>query len=197
MSIKLPVITTDRLILRSLAKKDARAVFAYAKLPHVGPNAGWVPLKTLEEAHQFIRYSLQKQKNGQPGVWAIVLAASRTVIGVIELHSYRKHKAEIGFALHPAYWNQGIITEATKAVMVYAFEVLKLQRLAYAHFLDNSTSRRVAEKCGFSFEGVKRKGFMHGDGRVLDEAILSYTDDDYEKNRQTIFEPFKAKLTIK
>lgn len=197
MSTKLPIIKTARLILRPIEKKDAQAIFAYAKLPQVGPSAGWVPLKTVDEAHQFIRASIQKQREGQPGVWSIVLPESRTVIGTIEVHSLHKHKAEVGFALHPSYWNKGYTTEATKAVMVYVFERLKLSRLAYCHFLDNSASKRVAEKCGFQFEGIKRKGFKHGDGRILDESVLSYTDEDYAKNYQEVFEPFKQTMTMK
>ncbi len=191
------MITTPRLILRQIAKKDAQAIFSYAKLPNVGPSAGWNPLRTLEEAHEFIRYSIEKQRSGQPGVWSIILKDERLVIGTIEIHSFYKYKGEIGFALHPAYWSKGIISEASKAVMIYAFEELKLKRLSLAHFLDNHASNRVAKKLGFKEEGIQRKGFLHGDGRVLDEQILSFTDDDYRIQYVEVFEPFKEKITIK
>ena len=176
---KIPTIQTPRLTLRLIAKHDAKAIFDYAQRKEVGPSAGWNPHLTIKESETFIQYALTKQKRGQPGVWVICERPHKRAIGAIEIHSYEGYKGEIGFVLHPDYWNRGYITEAAEAVMVYAFERMKLKRLAYAYFLDNDASARVCEKLGFTVEGVRRKGFMHEDGRILDERVASFTYDDY------------------
>ncbi|MFP4287282.1 MAG: GNAT family N-acetyltransferase [Candidatus Izemoplasmataceae bacterium] len=193
--IKLPFIYTKRLLLRPLRKQDAKSIYAYAKREDVGPSAGWVPHTSIQDTYEFIDYALHKRKLNQPGVWVIIEQTTDRLIGTIEIHSYQGYKAEIGFVLHPNCWNQGYITEASLAVMVYAFEELKLSRLAYHHFLDNYASRRVREKLGFHIEGIKRKGFKHGDGTILDEVVASFTKDDY-KAKKALFDEVKASIKI-
>jgi ribosomal-protein-alanine N-acetyltransferase len=193
--IKLPFIYTKRLLLRPLRKQDAKAIYAYAKREDVGPSAGWLPHTTIQDTYEFIEYALHKRKLNQPGVWVIIEQATDRLIGTIEIHSYHGYKGEIGFVLHPHAWNKGYITEAAKAVMVFAFEELKLSRLAYHHFLDNYASRRVREKLGFTIEGVKRKGFKHANGMILDEVVASFTIDDY-KAKKSEFDLVKASIKI-
>lgn len=192
----LPYIETKRLILREIERTDADSVFAYAKLPNVGPNAGWEPHKEIRESHDFINYSLRKRDFGQPGLFAIVLKENYQMIGTVEIHSYREFKAEIGFVLHPDYWNQGITTEAAKAVIIYAMEILDLKRIQYCHFKDNLQSKRVCEKLGFTFEGILRNKFLLYDGTILDDYTYSITSDDYENGRISWVESFKKDLFI-
>jgi [ribosomal protein S5]-alanine N-acetyltransferase len=59
---------------------------------------------------------------------------------------------EIGYRLHPDYWNRGLATEAARAVRRYAFEVLKLERVISLIHPENHASRRVTEKTGMKLE---------------------------------------------
>jgi ribosomal-protein-alanine N-acetyltransferase len=59
---------------------------------------------------------------------------------------------EIGYRLHPDYWNKGIATEAARAVRDHAFRDLKLLRVVSLIHPENSPSQRVAEKLGMSLE---------------------------------------------
>lgn len=178
-----PDIETKRLYLRPINLEDAKAVFDYASSPLVGPNAGWKPHEKIQESIDFINYCIKKKSFGQPGNYAIVHKGDDTMIGTIEVHSYHGHKGEIGFVLHPSYWGKGLITEAAKAIIIYAFELLGLERLSYGYFLFNDRSKRVCEKLEFTFEGILRKKFKNYDGTTLDEAISSITDDDYHQNK--------------
>ena len=47
-------------------------------------------------------------------------------------------KAEVGYVLHPSYWNQGFATEATRAVVQFCFEQTELQRLHTSVALGNN-----------------------------------------------------------
>ncbi|MEC9484353.1 MAG: GNAT family protein [Candidatus Izemoplasma sp.] len=182
MAFRQPIITTKRLRLRPIKETDQRAVYDYAKRDDVGPNAGWAPHAHMKDSLAFIQYSIKKRDLGQPGVYAITFKENDTLIGTIEVHSVHNTRGEIGFVLHPDYWNQGIITEAAQAIIIYAFEVLKLKRLAYCHFHHNFASKRVCDKLGFVFEGVLRKKFQMYDGRLLDDVVYSLIDDDYEND---------------
>lgn len=176
----LPTITTKRLILRALIRQDAQDIYDYAKDPRVGPSAGWKPHESIEETYRFIDYSIKKKDYGQPGIFAIILKETGHVIGTIEIHSYRQFKGEIGFVLHPDYWNKGYTTEAAQAVIIYGMEELQLKRLAYCHFPENDVSRRVCEKLEFVFEGVLRDKFLLYDGTLKDDVTYSITQQDYE-----------------
>ncbi|HNZ50330.1 MAG TPA: GNAT family N-acetyltransferase, partial [Bacilli bacterium] len=108
MDNKLPVLTTSRLILREISDNDYLDMFEYAKIPYVGPAAGWQPHKSVAETKAVIKMFQGKRKYGQLGVFAIVLKSTNKMIGTIELHTYTmKHKAELGYTLSPSFWGQG------------------------------------------------------------------------------------------
>jgi RimJ/RimL family protein N-acetyltransferase len=180
--LALPILESNRLRLRPIEIEDTSSVFSYASHPDVGPNAGWKPHDTIDESLAFIQYCLKKRDYNQPGTYAIIHKEDNRMIGTIEIHSYKEHKAEIGLVLHPDYWGKGLMTEAGKLLVIYAFEVLELERLAYCHFVDNIKSKHVAQRLGFTFEGVLRKKFRTHTGKALDEAVYSITDDDYKED---------------
>lgn len=192
----LPDITTPRLFLRAIKRSDAPDIYDYAKTDVVGPLAGWEPHKGIEETYRFINYGIKKRDYGQPGILAIVHQADNKVIGTIEVHSFREHKGEIGFVLHPDYWNKGYTTEAAQAVIIYAMEILELKRLTYCHFPHNLASKRVCEKLGFTFEGILRNKFLRYDGMVLDDVTYSITNEDYESGNLSWMEDAKKHVSI-
>ncbi len=194
--VLLPELTTKRLLLKKISLEDIDDIFEYAINPLVGPNAGWKPHQSKKETEEFVKYALKKREYGQPGIYSINLLEHKKMIGTIEIHTYHKYKAEIGFVLNPDYWNQGIITEAAKAVIVYGFEVLNLCRLSYGYFLFNDRSKRVCEKLEFTFEGILRNKFKNYDGQIIDEAVSSITKEDYFNDKLTWLKEFKHALKV-
>lgn len=61
------------------------------------------------------------------------------------------NEGEIGYWIGVPFWGKGYIPEATAAVLQYAFEVLKLKTIWCGYYEGNKNSRRVQEKCGFTF----------------------------------------------
>ena len=61
------------------------------------------------------------------------------------------HGREIGYVLSKAYWGQGLMPEAVKAVINWLFSEEKLDFIIVGHFDRNAQSRRVIEKCGFQY----------------------------------------------
>ncbi len=177
---KLPNISTPRLLLREIEETDAADMFHYARLPMVGPNAGWQPHTSPSETKAIIKLFKGKTKYGQLGVFAIVWKENNKMIGTIELHSYtRGHKAELGYTVSPDYWGRGIAVEASKYIIAWGFKDLGLKRIECTAFTNNHKSRRVCEKLGLTYECIKRKGYLLYDGSIRDIECYAITDDEF------------------
>ena len=89
--------------------------------------------------------------------------------------------ANVGMTIgEPDYWNQNIATEATELVIEYAFNELSLHKLHGGAIVQNVGSWTVAEKIGFTFEGI-RKHEMYVDGNYVDTKIYGLLRKDWMK----------------
>ncbi|MGN0158433.1 MAG: GNAT family N-acetyltransferase [Brotaphodocola sp.] len=69
----------------------------------------------------------------------------------------------VGVKMDKDFINKGYMTEAMKTVISYAFDVLGLHRIEGNIMPRNKRSLRVAEKCGFQYEGLSEKYLkIHG-----------------------------------
>jgi len=59
---------------------------------------------------------------------------------------------ELGYAIHEDFRNQGFMTEAVRALVVWAFEHEECQRVMAETLRDNFASQRVLQKAGLSFD---------------------------------------------
>jgi ribosomal-protein-alanine N-acetyltransferase len=106
------------------------------------------------------------------------LKSSHKVIGEIVLYDFQlKKQADIGYRINKGYWGQGFAPEAGKAVMKAAFERLDLVRLQLRCFTKNIGSVRVAEKLGFTQEGLIRQGAILN--VITDYYIFGYLKEKY------------------
>lgn len=178
-------LETERLILDKwrLTEEDIDGLYAYAKDPDVGPNAGWKPHESREESREIIEGLFIPHD-----VWAIREKETGRVIGSIGLEPDRRREdvesREMGYSLAKESWGKGYMTEAARAVMDYAFEDLGLVILAICTGPDNRRSQRVIEKCGFVYEGRQRKGYHIYDGTDRDNLMFSITREEWEQGKQ-------------
>lgn len=139
-----PPIRTKRLWLTSFTMEDASDVYTYASIPEVSRYTTWEPHTSLEDAEDFLRYAL-----GERYCWAIRLYADGPVIGAVECTEEGPGEASIHYVLSPEFWGQGIMTEAARAVIRWAFaEYPELQHIRTTVVREHGASRRVLEKCG-------------------------------------------------
>lgn len=181
-NIKVPKLETERLILRQWSRKDAAALFDYARDPDVGPNAGWKPHADIAESRLIIRELFRKNMT-----WAIEEKAGGAVIGSIglELDKYRPEieSREMGYSLAKSRWKRGYMTEAAERVIRYAFDELNLTVLMIRTGEANLRSRRVIEKCGFTYEGTLRRAYRLYDGALREVRCYSMLREEYDKLR--------------
>ncbi|PSK67408.1 putative ribosomal N-acetyltransferase YdaF [Micromonospora sp. MH33] len=72
---------------------------------------------------------------------------------------------EVGYWLDAGHVGRGLVARAVTAVLDHAFGPLGLERVALPTTVDNTRSRSVAERLGFTQEGVLREAAAFPDGR--------------------------------
>ena len=146
-------LQTARLILGSFREED---VDAMAQL-FASPEFMRFSLGVFTERRQTVAF-IEKvrgwDRGGIPSQFALLPRGEEAVIGYCGFlrHPEVPGEIEIGYRLHPDYWNRGLITEAARAVRDHAFADLKLPRVISLIHPDNIPSRRVAEKNGLKVE---------------------------------------------
>jgi [ribosomal protein S5]-alanine N-acetyltransferase len=161
-------LETNRLVLRGLELRDLDDFHHYAKKPNIGPRAGWKPHESIEESLMILSRMIKDNE-----VWAITLKEQNRIIGTIGLHQRDQADdtvKEIGYVLDDIYWNQGIVTEAVKRIIAYAFAELGLKRVTCGHHPLNKASRRVIEKSGFVYTHDEVRKRIDG----KEETIVMY-----------------------
>lgn len=174
-----PELETERLILRKITPGDVYDVFEYASDPHVTEYLTWDTHRSLEDAMEFIQYTLGRYDRDEAGEWGIVLKKTNRLIGSVGFASYdlRNNRAELGYVLSRRYWGQGIMPEAVKKILKFAFVVMGLNRVECCHLLPNEKSGRVMEKVGMRFEGIAREK-IYAKGKYWDvkQYAILYSD---------------------
>ena len=151
-------LKTERLILRRWEDNDAESLFEYAKDPDVGPIAGWPAHQRIEESRDVIKNVF----NGKEA-YAICLKTDNIAIGAIELKlnghtdmTEQDDECELGYWLGKPFWGQGIVPEAVKEMLRYAFEDIGMTRVWVGYYEGNVKSKRVQEKCKFDISGDQK-----------------------------------------
>lgn len=80
---------------------------------------------------------------------------------------------EIGYWVRTGFEGQGLVTEAVRALSRLAFDRLRAARVEIRMDTNNAASRRVAERAGFTFEGILRRDTLTPDGQLRDTCIYS------------------------
>lgn len=166
------MLETKRLILRPWREADAENLYEYAKDPDVGPPAGWPPHTSLENSKQIICDILSA-----PETYAVCLKDGK-VIGSIGLMmkdvtnmTDRDDECELGYWIGKPFWGQGLIPEAARELLRYAFEELGMQAVWCGYYEGNEKSRRVQEKLGFEY----RYTTNNLDVKLLNEKRTGHT----------------------
>lgn len=108
-------------------------------------------------AHVATRGRPRAARNRRTFDFAVVLRRRGTVIGACDLSLAGRGRADFGYVLAPRHWGFGYGTEVAKALVRFAFEVLKLRELCAVVAVENDRSRRVLDKAGLRWDGLLRR----------------------------------------
>jgi len=176
------ILTTERLILRPWREDDADELYKYASDPEIGPPAGWPPHTSVEDSRNIIKNVLSA-----PETYAVCLKSDGRAIGSIGFHrndlAESDDEYELGYWIGKPFWGQGLIPEAAREMLRYAFEELKMERIWCGYYEGNVKSRRVQEKLGFVYQH-KTEGI---EIRLLGETrtghVMLMTKETWEKTK--------------
>lgn len=169
-----PVLITERLILREITKADAEEIFFLRSDKEVLTYLDRDPAKTIDEAIQWIEMINDLTKKNEVVTWAISLKDDPKLIGTITFWNIKKehHRAEIGYALHPAHQGKGLMQEAITSILDYGFKKIKLHSVEANVNPDNKASIKLLERNNFIPEAYLRESWYYN-GKFLDAAIYS------------------------
>ena len=171
----LPVLETERLVLRKFTQGDVDAVFEYGRDPDVARFVTWDVHTTRADSRAFVAGAIAHYAAGRVGPWAVDLKGHGLIGSAGFVHWHPEHaRAEVGYALHRSHWGQGLATEAVLEIARFGFAVMHLNRLVALCESENVASARVMEKAGMRYEGLLRhQVFTKGRYRDLElRAVL-------------------------
>jgi ribosomal-protein-alanine N-acetyltransferase len=148
-------LTTDRLLLRGFRDADLDPFAAINADPVVMEH--FVRPQTRAESAVFIdRIRAQWRGHGW-GLWALERRDTGAFIGYAGLWPVRfeaafEPKVEVGWRLAPADWGHGFATEAARAAVAFAFDVLGWPEIASFTAVGNARSRAVMRRIGMHHE---------------------------------------------
>jgi len=179
----IPILKTERLILRPLEPDDFDDYYEYAQDPQVSLPGMWSPYSSQDEAKQDFNNLLSLYNTRDLMWWGIEDKASSEMIGRVELGDYDMYdkKADLSYALHRDFWWRGYMYEATQPVVQYGFKTLSLNRIGAQVFTDNTGSIGVLQKLGMTREELLRH-YRMADGRPKDVYIYSVLQSEWQSS---------------
>lgn len=178
-------IETDRLVLRDLIMKDADSIMKYINNLNISKWLLAVPYPyTKKDATWWVNHCLENQrKKERTGYeFGITLKPSSEVIGGVGLSKVDlgQGTAEIGYWLAEDYQRRGIVYEACKSLIDYAFNELKLRKIRIPVFLKNEASNGMAKKLGAKLEGRLRKQCIcKATGEIHDDNLYGLLKEEW------------------
>jgi ribosomal-protein-alanine N-acetyltransferase len=152
------ILSTKRLILRPVSLEDAAALY----LVYGHPQAMQFMESPLDESIADTRARLERIMHDGACWWSICLPETGQAIGNVG-YLGNVGVPGMGYILHPAYWQQGYMTEAVEAALDYGFSRLGLDRVELWINDDNVASQGLARKIGFARRGRFRMKYNHQD----------------------------------
>lgn len=156
-----PAMETTRLLLRPLVVEDAADLFLCCSNPNMTRFTLWDAHETIADTLSFIEnYAISRYMNREPDPIGIVLKDDPThsVIGSVGCNWVSKKDGvmELGYSLAEPYWGRGLIVEAARALLEFAFSEYQVERIQARVIEGNFASVAVVEKLGMKFEGTHR-----------------------------------------
>ncbi|MGZ4396865.1 MAG: GNAT family N-acetyltransferase [Gaiellaceae bacterium] len=174
-----PPLAGEGILLRALRGEDAAWIAAACDTAEMSRWLPQIPSPYSEaDAHAFIERSALVWQDGTHAPF-VVAGEGDTPLGLVELRLLPGSDAvaELGYWLRPEARGLGAMTKAVLLVAGWAFGTLGLRRLQLTADPENHASQRVAERAGFTREGVLRSWLMTRVGR-RDAVMFSLLPED-------------------
>lgn len=184
--MSLPVIRTDRLLMRPFAAADIRDAWSYRGLEEVTTWTGaW--LSSYEQWEQRATSTLDS---------LLAIERDGRLVGDLKFArqdgwgqagsdpaAVRGAEVEIGWTIDPAHAGRGYATEAARALIAHAFGTPSVRRVVAYAFADNAPSIRIMRKLGMREEARTREDSFHATRGWIDGVAYAMLRSEWEATR--------------
>ncbi|MDX3383474.1 GNAT family protein [Streptomyces niveiscabiei] len=177
-----PVLSGPLTVLRPFTEADAETMARLMEDPEVVRFTGASPNPLSPE---FLRswYGSRSAQADRLDL-AVTDRASGELVGEVVLNEWDPEARSCTFRtlIGPGGRGRGLGTEATRLIVGYGFDRLRLHRIGLEAYAFNSRAIRVYEKVGFVHEGVRREIELK-DGKWVDEVVMAILEDEWAVHR--------------
>ena len=173
------LIVDDDIYLKEIDLDDVDAIFKTIDAEREYMQQ-WLPFVDLTTTPDFTRTFVAAYLKSDRADFTCTIYFKNTFVGLVGLKDtdLDNQKTEIGYWLSEKYQHKGIVTRSCKKMIEYVFREIGLNRIQLKAATENYKSQKVAERLGFTFEGVERDGELHTRGFV-DLKVYGLLMKDY------------------
>ena len=174
-------ITTPRLLIKPPKLGDDIAVNAaiIESYDILHEFVDWASTKlSIEETQEYIQLAAANwilKKNEEPYLVLFIFdKQSGEFIGGTGFHhmNWTVPSLKTGYWIRTSRSGEGLMTEAINAITQYAFKQLKVKRIAITCDIDNTRSKKIAERLNYSLEGVLKSHRRKPIGGALSDTLI-------------------------
>jgi [ribosomal protein S5]-alanine N-acetyltransferase len=153
-------LQTERLVIRTLDRRDADAWIAMVSDPEVRRFLPPGPAPTMETFERAIESRHAMEREIGYAMWAVDDSSTGTFIGQCGLRPAKSMDDDAGSEIDLGYhytktsWSKGFATEAAIAVLAHGLGPIGLENIMAVAMPENVGSWRVMEKAGMRYAGL-------------------------------------------
>ncbi len=179
-------IETQRLIIRDYCGEDIEGfheLFTNDEVMWLMPE---IKTSSLDESRKFLYEAIVESKydDRRKFFFAITLKGTDQFIGEIGFSTLidcdEGRLVNLGYFIQPECWGKGLVTEAVRAIMAYAFQSLDVIKIESGCLKANVGSIRVMEKVGMIQEAEYVK-HMYYNGELHDRLDFRMLKEEWEE----------------
>jgi RimJ/RimL family protein N-acetyltransferase len=177
-------IEAQRLLLRRYTNTDATSIAELVNENReqlIREFAQLARLREIEEAKSFIEEKGKQWEAGKAYCYGIWRLDGSGQVGQIQVKNitWDIPAAELSYFIDKRQQRQGYASESIAAVLEKMFLEMEFERIFVRILPVNLESHGLAKKLGFKEEGLHRRAFRCGFGKLHDVRYLAMTADEY------------------
>lgn len=169
--------TTDRLLMRIPRGGDSRFVWPAVvdSRNELAPWFPWAPDVSEQRIETFARQAAANFILRQQFHYSLYLKGTETCLGTcgIARLDWSIPMFEISYWLRTPYCGKGYMTEAVGVIERMCFDIFRAARVEIRADARNARSRRVAERAGYTLEGILRRQRRDTSGELCDMCVYA------------------------
>jgi RimJ/RimL family protein N-acetyltransferase len=182
-------LETPRVLMRPLIKEDYEIFLPLSKSSDTW-KFFYKDLGDENELKQWINDAIKERSEGRRMPFTIIDKDTKEVCGSTSYGniSFYDKRIEIGWTwLGPEFIGTGINKQAKFALLCYAFEVMKMERVEIKTDMLNERAKAALLKVGMIPEGILRSHTLMHSNRRRDTVYFSIIKDEWQERKQHFF----------